>query len=59
MYEFNILTKDHGNRYLLQPMHYCVFGTHCCQMTTEQNSASDNNAYATALMSREKHMNFE
>lgn len=26
-------------------------------MTTEQNGASDNNAYATALMNREKHIN--
>lgn len=36
---------------------FCVFGTHSCQMTTEQNGASDNNAYATALMNREKHIN--
>lgn len=36
---------------------FCVFDTHCCQMTTEQNRDSDNNAYATALLSREKHIN--
>lgn len=34
---------------------FCVFDSHCCQMTTGQNSSSENNAYATALMSRGKH----